>query len=548
MKKIIFLLCIIMVCISCSNNVSSDTAKKKEEPTVTEPTEAVDPVEPETPVEPEKPAEPEKKQTYTIVFKDKDENIITSQIVNEGDKIKELPCSSDGWSKVEFYYKDKDFTELFDLQTPVTESFDLFVEYTHNFKSRKITIAELEDYLKECTGDEPFYYVSLVDNPDRIRQSMSTIKTKLEAVNSKFYLDLSESNITNIRYLPNNAIGLFIPDTFEKFDEYCSGLENLNTIDFSELTRCFDKENGVLYSKDKKNLLYYPPEKIEDTFDMPDTLESIPGNALNNKNIKTMIIPASLKSVEIHAFDKLSNTTIDIYYEGTLKQWIEMKKGRNGDYYTVFSSHNLYINNSLVTDVVIPDTVTEISVRAFENCKSIETITIPASVTKMGYHAFINTKIKKTIYLGTITQWSQIDIYDDNYRGSSNPVQSSKNLYINNEPIKNIVIDEGTEYIRPIVFEYLISQIETVTIPSSVTRIGGLLFYQQYGSFDKTKLTIKDADKYYWYISSSNTWDEEAFFDDATFKEGIYSQKIEGKDLPQYIAGNQGALRGELIQ
>lgn len=42
------------------------------------------------------------------------------------------------------------------------------------------------------------------------------------------------------------------------------------------------------------------------------------------------------------------------------------------------------------TDVVIPDTLTEIGNNAFECCTNLKSITIPDNVTKIGDNAFAN--------------------------------------------------------------------------------------------------------------------------------------------------------------
>ena len=48
----------------------------------------------------------------------------------------------------------------------------------------------------------------------------------------------------------------------------------------------------------------------------------------------------------------------------------------------------LYLNDELITDLVIPDNVTSIGSWAFGGCSGLTSVTIPDSVTSIGYAAF----------------------------------------------------------------------------------------------------------------------------------------------------------------
>ena len=54
----------------------------------------------------------------------------------------------------------------------------------------------------------------------------------------------------------------------------------------------------------------------------------------------------------------------------------------------LYYAHNLYLNNELVTELVIPNGVTSIGYRAFQDCDGLTSITIPNSVTSIGNNAF----------------------------------------------------------------------------------------------------------------------------------------------------------------
>lgn len=54
----------------------------------------------------------------------------------------------------------------------------------------------------------------------------------------------------------------------------------------------------------------------------------------------------------------------------------------------LYYAHNLYLNDSLVTEVVVPDHITALSEYAFEYCDSLHSVTLPAGLNSIG-SAFI---------------------------------------------------------------------------------------------------------------------------------------------------------------
>ena len=52
------------------------------------------------------------------------------------------------------------------------------------------------------------------------------------------------------------------------------------------------------------------------------------------------------------------------------------------------SYKNLYLNGTLITDLVIPDGVTSIGDGAFDGCSGLTSVTIPDGVTSIGDGAF----------------------------------------------------------------------------------------------------------------------------------------------------------------
>ena len=113
----------------------------------------------------------------------------------------------------------------------------------------------------------------------------------------------------------------------------------------------------------------------------------------------------------------LNNTAVVVIsYKGTAAD-VTIPSRYKGKPVTVIDPVAFY-NNSAVTSVTIPDSVTSISDDAFAYCSSLTNISIPNSVTFIGFSAFNScTSLMTVTYPGSKTQW------DDNItKGSNNDV------------------------------------------------------------------------------------------------------------------------------
>ncbi|MBQ6729766.1 MAG: leucine-rich repeat protein [Bacteroidales bacterium] len=100
----------------------------------------------------------------------------------------------------------------------------------------------------------------------------------------------------------------------------------------------------------------------------------------------SLTLPNAVVSIGYGAFDYCSGLDA-VYYTGDLGQWCNISfesYSSNPLYY----AHNLYINDELVTDLLIPETVMELKPYVFANATCLTSLTIPNSVTAIGNYAF----------------------------------------------------------------------------------------------------------------------------------------------------------------
>ena len=140
---------------------------------------------------------------------------------------------------------------------------------------------------------------------------------------------------------------------------------------------------------------------------------------------------------------------------------------------------------SVLTNVTIPNGLTRIENGMFGYFRRLMSITIPANVTSMGGSAFEGvSRLTKVNYLGTIDQWAEIRFESD----SSNPLNTAKKLYIDNELVTEVNLTTATK-ISDYAF-YNCRELTSIVISDSVTSIGSSAFSFCAGL---TNITIPDS-------------------------------------------------------
>ena len=125
-------------------------------------------------------------------------------------------------------------------------------------------------------------------------------------------------------------------------------------------------------------------------------------------NLTAINIPNSVTSIGKDAFASCYGLT-SVNYLGDIASWCAIDFDANPVEY----AGKFYLNGTLVTDLVIPDSVTSIGGFAFNGCRGLTSITIPDSVTSIGNSAFNGCRGLTSVTIGnsvtSIGDWAFSD-------------------------------------------------------------------------------------------------------------------------------------------
>ena len=122
-----------------------------------------------------------------------------------------------------------------------------------------------------------------------------------------------------------------------------------------------------------------------------------------------------------------------------------------------------------LTSITLPEGLTTLGA-AFTGCSSLTNLYLPSTITKIEGAAFWNCSALNHIYFaGTLEQWCKIDMGGWDHHGS--PMQGNNpTLYINNQPVENIVIPDSITEIKGVF--YNCDSLKSVIFPEGLTKIG----------------------------------------------------------------------------
>ena len=204
---------------------------------------------------------------------------------------------------------------------------------------------------------------------------------------------------------------------------------------------------------------------------IPDSVTTINDNALEGfTNLQTV----NFEQNETGSASVQSATGLTTIGQYAFKNCTKLKSISIPDTVTTIGQYAFNLCTSL-KEAKLPAGITEIPNYIFYECSALERVNVPENVTTIGTHAFLSCKAVKRVDITNINKFAQIN-YSYVSNSGQNPISYGGGLYLNNELVCNVELDDSVTLIGDCAFAQY-TYLQDITWTDKITSIGDYAFY-----------------------------------------------------------------------
>ncbi len=160
----------------------------------------------------------------------------------------------------------------------------------------------------------------------------------------------------------HNLTTLGISASVTKLDGFTSDCPKISAYNIDEGNTVYESKDGIVFTKDGKTLVLYPPARPDTVYTVPEGTTTIPENTFNNCPLHKLTIASTVTSLTGGSIANMPNLT-------------ELDFAPNSQITSLW--WQMIMSLPKLKKIILPASVTEMDERAIRDCQSLEEIVVP---------------------------------------------------------------------------------------------------------------------------------------------------------------------------
>lgn len=239
----------------------------------------------------------------------------------------------------------------------------------------------------------------------------------------------------------------------------------------------YSSEDGIMFNKEKTELLHFPAKKYVESYSIPKTVEKIGKFAFESNQLNDVIFHDKLLTIDDYAFflcEKLAKAdvpnSVEFVGESAFSRCYNLKEAHIPEKLTAIPA-GLFEYGYQLEKVNIPSTVTSIGNSAFRYCRKMNDLSLPEGLVEIRDEAFNGWKMTSLVIPNSVTTIGKQAFEDCTELKSlvlGNSVSKiGKNAFYCNRELREIdILSEDYNYITTYEFKSC-NAVEYVNLPDT---------------------------------------------------------------------------------
>lgn len=202
---------------------------------------------------------------------------------------------------------------------------------------------------------------------------------------------------------------IYIPASLTDLSAKAFSEGGMSAYEVSPDNPVYSSEDGIMFNKDKTELLHFPAKKQVESFSIPEKVEKIGKFAFESNQLNEVIFHDKLLSIDDYAFflcEKLEKAdvpnSVEFVGESAFSRCYNLKEAHLPEKLTAISP-GLFEYGYKLEKVNIPSTVTSIGKSAFRYCRKMNDLRLPEGLVEIGDEAFNGWEMTSLVIPNSVT-------------------------------------------------------------------------------------------------------------------------------------------------